>query len=259
MARSLKQRLAHDELTPVFAIGRIAHPIVIEMFALSGGYKGFWIDQEHAAISTQEVIVAALAARANDMDCFVRIAPTGYSPVTKCLEAGAGGVMAAQIHTAAQAEQFVSWAKFAPRGTRGLNVGGRDGDYSHKSAAQFVQDANRDHLVAIQVETASSVDEAEQIAAIDGVDLLFVGPADLSLALGVVGQFHHEKLWSAIERVAAACRQHGKHWGCVTPDPQFAERALELNCKMPTVGNELIALRRGVAALKDSFTAPFAE
>ncbi len=62
-------------------------------------------------------------------------------------------MMAAQIHTAAQAEEFVSWAKFAPRGTRGLNAGGRDGDYSYKPAAQMIEDTNRETFVAIQIET----------------------------------------------------------------------------------------------------------
>lgn len=257
MKRTFKELLATDQLIRVFALARIVHPIVIEMFGLAGKYHGFWLDQEHAQVTSDQLIVAALAGRANDMDCFVRIPPTGYWQVTQCLEAGAGGVMAAQIHSAEQARQFVSWAKFAPQGTRGLNTSGRDGDYTHKSAARFVDEANRESFVAIQIETAGSVDQADQIAAIDGVDLLFIGPADLSLALGVVGQFHHERLWEAIGKVAAACRKHGIAWGCVAPDPKFAERAVELGCRMPTMGNDILALRRGIETIQGQFGGQF--
>ena len=220
MARTFKEMLKTEELIRVFALGRIPNPIIVEMFGLAGKYDGFWLDQEHTQLSTDQIINLSLAARANQFDSFVRVPPTGYWQVTQCLEAGAGGVMAAQIHTADQAREFVSWCKFAPQGTRGLNAGGRDANYTHKPPAQFVEDANRDHFVAIQIETTGSVDEADAIAAIEGVDLLFVGPADLSLALGVVGQFHHEKLWDAIGAVAQACRQHGKAWGCPSLQPE---------------------------------------
>ena len=257
MARTFKEMLKTGELVNVFALGRIPNPIIVEMFGLAGKYDGFWLDQEHTQLSTDQIINLSLAARANDFDSFVRVPPTGYWQVTQCLEAGAGGVMAAQIHTAAQAREFVSWCKFAPQGTRGLNAGGRDANYTHKPPAQFVEDANRDHFVAIQVETIGSVEEADAIAAIEGVDLLFVGPADLSLALGVVGQFHHEKLWEAIGAVSQACQKHGKAWGCVAPDPQFADRAVENGCRMPTLGNEMHVLRKGIEAFHSVFQNQF--
>lgn len=258
MRKTFKELLATDELIRLFAIGRVVHPVVVEMYGLAGGFHGFWLDQEHAFISTEQLVMASLAAKANNFDCFVRLAPTGYSPVTQCLEAGVGGVMAAQIHSAAQAEEFVKWTKFAPRGSRGLNLSGCDANYTHKSAPQFIEDANREHFVAIQIETLGSLEEADAIAAIDGVDLLFVGPADLSLALGVPGQFHDDKLWAAIDKVAAACKNHGIGWGAVVPDPKFCERAVENGCRMPTIGNEVGVLRRGIEWFQKSFSNQFA-
>ena len=252
-----KELLATNELIPLFALGRVIHPVVIEMYGLAGGYRGFWLDQEHAFISTEQLVMASLAAKAHDMDCFVRMAPTGYSPVTQCLETGVGGVMAAQIHSAEHAEEYVKWTKFAPRGTRGLNLSGRDADYTLKTAPQFIEDSNREHFVAIQIETLGSLDEADAIAAIDGVDLLFIGPADLSLALGIPGQFHDDKLWEAIDRVAAACKNHGIGWGAVVPDPKFCDRAVDNGCRMPTIGNEVGVMRRGIEWFKSSFNKQF--
>jgi 2-dehydro-3-deoxyglucarate aldolase/4-hydroxy-2-oxoheptanedioate aldolase len=250
---SFKERLAHDELIRVFAVSRVTSPVLIEMIGLAGGYDGFWIDQEHSAVPYDQIVTLSLAARANGMDCFVRMAPIGYWQVTQNLEAGAGGVMAAQIHSVEQAEQFVQWAKFAPRGCRGINTGGRDADYTHKPAAQFAADANRDGLVAIQIESAAAADAADGIAALDGVDLLFIGPADLSLSLGIVGQFHHEKLWQAIQKVATAAKRHGKHWGAMPSDPEFAKKAIDLGCRMITIGNDVLAFRRGIEALKAAY------
>ncbi len=255
--RTLKERLAAGELCRVFALSRIVHPVVVEMFARAGGYHGLWLDQEHAANTTEQIATIALAARANDMDVIVRIPPTGYWQVTQCLEAGASGVMSAQIHSVAQAREFIAWTRFAPQGNRGLNNNGCDADYTHIPQAQFVVEANQRVLAGIQIETLGALDSVGEIAALPGVDLLFVGPSDLSLCLGVVGQFHHEKLWEAIARISHACATAGIHWGCVAPDAAFAERAVALGCRMPTLGNEIHALRRGVDSLRTAFQALF--
>ena len=255
--RRFKERLQNDELCPLFCLARLPEPLLVEMFGLAGKYAGFWLDQEHDQVSTKQMLALALAARANGMDSFVRMAPTHYAPVTQVLESGMGGVMAAQIHSADHAEEFVKWAKFNPDGVRGMNMSGYDAHYTHRPLNDFVTGANADSFVAIQIETLGAVSDAEKIAALDGVDLLFVGPVDLSLTLGVVGQFHHQKLWDAIEHVAQVCQQHGKHWGCVAPDPEFAARAIDNGCKMPTVGNDVVVMRRGIAALQSGFEAVF--
>src|SRR5690606_30351960 len=157
-------------------------------------FDGFWIDHEHCGFTIEQMESAARAGRACGMDCFVRVAPTDYALVTRCLESGTGGVMAAQISSPEQAEEFVKWAKFAPRGHRGLNPGGFDGRFGTLPLAEFCKQANEKTFVAIQIETVAAVDCCEEIAAIDGVDLLFYGPADLSQAYGVTGETMHPQL-----------------------------------------------------------------
>jgi 2-dehydro-3-deoxyglucarate aldolase/4-hydroxy-2-oxoheptanedioate aldolase len=237
--------------------GEELNPVVIDLYGLAGGFDGIWLDQEHVGLTYKDVQIAAVSARANNFDMIVRMPPTNYAEVTQHLEAGAGGVMAAQIHSAAHAEQFVTWAKFAPRGMRGMNTSGRDADYTHKSQAQFAESANRDHLVAIQIETLGAMNEASAIAALDGVDVLFVGPADLSQALGVLGQPNHGRVWEAIDQVAAACRKHGKHWGTVPVDSEFAERAYEKGCRMLSLSADVGTMRRGIEATKNAYATLF--
>lgn len=243
-----RELLAKNELVRLFSVGRLISPLTIDLFAWAGGFDGLWIDQEHVGVTWKEIELASIAARAHGLDTFARMAPVSYAHVTQALEAGAGGVMAAQIHSAEQAEEFVRWAKFTPRGTRGMNTSGRDAQYTRLSQAEFAASANREHLVAIQIETKGAVEFAEQIAAIDGVDVLFVGPADLSQALGILGQAHHPRLWEAIERVASACRRHGKHWGAVPADLEFARKAHEKGCRMLSFGGDVGAMRRGIDA-----------
>ncbi len=250
MAYCYKELLARNELCRIFCVGRLASTVTINTFGFAGGYHGIWIDQEHVGSSYKEIELATTAARANGMDSLVRVAPTGYSVVTQAFEAGAGGVMGAQITSAEHAEEFVQWSKFGPRGWRGMNTSGFDAQYTFLQQKEFAEKANREHFVAIQIETLGAVKDAEKIAAIDGVDLLFLGPADLSQALGVQGEKNHAKVWEVYDHVAAACKKHGKHWGTVPADPAFAVRCYDMGCRMLSLGADVFSMRLGVQALK---------
>jgi len=253
MSTRFRDVLAAGDLVRIFVLGRLVHPVIIDMFGLAGGFHGFWLDQEHCGLTYEQVQLASVCARANNFDCIVRMAPSDYALVTQNLEAGAGGVMAAQITSAEHAEQFVRWAKFAPRGCRGMNNAGRDADYTHKPQDKFAAESNRDHFLAIQIETLGALEQADEIAAIDGVDLLFVGPSDLSQAMGLLGQFNHPKLHEGLDRVAAACRRHGKHWGTVAPTKEYTQMCYDKGCRMLSLGADVVAVRQGIEVAKTNF------
>jgi 4-hydroxy-2-oxoheptanedioate aldolase len=257
MFDTIRDRLARDELVLAAGVGRLLHHNFIQMIGLHGGFHALWFDLEHVGFSIQELEVATITASSQGMDSFTRLAPTDYASVTRCYEAGSSGVMAAQIFSAAQAEEFVRWAKFAPRGHRGLNAGGWDGKYNMTPLADFCERANREHFVAIQIETAQAVEECDAIAAIDGVDLLFIGPADLSQNLGVTGDFWNQKCLDAIDRVAEGCKSHGKHWGAVTVSPEHADMLVEKGCKLISPTNDVRIVNVGVQAVKKSFAKYF--
>ena len=256
---TLKQRLSAGEFLRICGMGRIPHHNLIHIIGLSGGFHGLWFDLEHTSFSTQELEVVTMAAREHGLDTFCRVAPTDYATVTRCLEAGSSGVMAAQIFSAAQAEEFVRWAKFAPRGWRGLNTGGWDAKFTMEPVVQFTRRANEETFVAIQIETVASVNECEAIAAIDGVDALFVGPSDLSQGLGVTGQFFHEKCLAAIDKVSAACRNAGKPWSAVTFNAEHAEMLISKGCRMLSPTNDVRMIVAGVNTIKKDFNALFAK
>lgn len=248
-----KRLLQEDRVLKVFAVGRLPHPVVIEMLGLAGGYDGVWLDQEHGGLTTEQVMMLGITCRANDLGCFVRIPFTHYSVVSHSLESGVDGVMAARIDGLADAQRFVQWCKFHPAGERGLNTSGADGHYTGRSPAELAAEANEKNFVAVQIETLGALEDADQIAALSEVDLLFIGPSDLSQALGRLGQPDHPDVWAAIEKVAQACRSHGKPWGIVPAGPQHAARCVELGCRMLTCGNDVSAVRLGLAAVKETY------
>jgi 2-dehydro-3-deoxyglucarate aldolase/4-hydroxy-2-oxoheptanedioate aldolase len=252
-----KDLLATDRIIRVFCSGRLVHPISLQLFGLAGGYDGFWLDAEHAGISTDQITTAALVGRACGLGSFVRMPVTSYATVTQALESGVDGVMAAQVTSSDEAEKFVTWSKFAPRGCRGVNTQGADANFTHKTPLELARDANHDHFVAIQIETLGALDDVDAIAALDDVDLLFVGPSDLSQALGVLGQPDHKTVWAAIDTVASACRRHGKAWGIVPAGPDYADRCAEKGCRMITFGSDVAAMRLGVQALKNLYASQF--
>lgn len=255
----LKDRIQAGEQVVVFGVGRMFHPNVVRYLGMSGDFDGFWIDLEHGGFTTREIEAAVAAGMAHGLEAFVRVPPTDYATVTRCFESGAMGVMAAQIHSAAQAEEFVRWSKFAPRGRRGMNPLGFDGGYGSIPLPEFASRANERSFVAIQIETAQSVAEVDEIAAIDGVDLLFVGPADLGQALGAIGDLTNDRALEAIDAVAAACRNHGKHWGAVTPSPEYAELLIEKGCTLICPTNEVKLVAAGLGSVKNSFSRLWSE
>src|SRR6202043_2335881 len=131
--------------------GQFCHPKLVELIGLAGGYDAVWLDQEHVGLSLEQIEQASLAARATGLDSFVRLTATDYATVMRPLEAGAGGIMAAQVRSARETADIVRWAKFHPHGLRGVNSTGVDGRYGTMAVVEYMQRANADTLIAIQI------------------------------------------------------------------------------------------------------------
>src|SRR6266446_5946 len=185
MSLRLKERLRQGELVRVFCLGQMCDPKLLEMVSLHGGYDAVWLDQEHCALTLGQLEDATRAARATGMDTFVRLAPTDYATVMRPLEAGAGGIMAAQVRDARQTEEIVRWAKFHPRGIRGINNTGADGRYGMVPLGEYLREANANTFIAVQIENIEALEDVERIAAVKDIDVLFIGPADLSQSMGI--------------------------------------------------------------------------
>ncbi len=255
----LKEALAQGKLVRVFCVGQLCLPKVVESIGWLGGYDAVWLDHEHGGLTIAQIEAATCAARAVGIDTFVRLAAMDYATVMRPLEAGAGGIMAAQVRNAQQAEQIMQWAKFHPRGVRGINSTGVDGRYGTLPFPDYIRRANAETFVALQIENAEALDDVEAIAAVPDVDVLFVGPADLSQSLGIPGQWQHPRLWEAIKRVSRAAKTHGVHWAILPMDPTAARRCVDMGCRMLSLGIDVWALQKGLRAWRAEYEDLFAD
>jgi 4-hydroxy-2-oxoheptanedioate aldolase len=259
MGARLKALLSQDRVVRVFGLGQFCSGKLVEVVGWHGGFDAVWLDQEHAGLAVAQLEEAARAARACGLDSFVRLAPTDYATVMRALEAGAGGVMAAMVRSARQAEEVVAWSKFHPRGLRGVNGTGVDGRYGSTPAGEYSARANAETVVGVQVECAEAVEDVEMIAAVPDLDFLFVGPADLSQSLGVPAEWEHPRLWQAIERVAKAAAARRVAWGILPLGPAHARRCVGLGCRILSIGLDAWAFQKGVWAYKNDYAEFFAD
>jgi 2-dehydro-3-deoxyglucarate aldolase/4-hydroxy-2-oxoheptanedioate aldolase len=255
MPSGLRALLRQERVFRIFCLGQLCSPKVVEIIALHGGYDAVWIDLEHGGLSGADVEQAARAARGFGLETFVRLAPTDYASVMRPLEAGAGGIMAAQVRSALQTEEIVRWAKFHPRGIRGINNTGVDGRYGITPFVDYLQEQNDKSFIAIQIENSAAVEDVEAIAAVPDIDMLFVGPADLSQSLGIPGEWNHPLLWQAIERVAEAARNAKVAWSILPPNAEYAARCVKLGCRVLSTGIDVWALQRGLRSFLDEFAS----
>lgn len=172
------------------------------------------IDMEHSPIGAEHAAELVGVASGAGLAPFVRVDELSRSPILKMLDVGAAGLIVPQLETVEQARQLVVWAKFAPVGNRGY-CPSRDGgwglDENYASGMSGYMDwANRNTMLIPQCETAGCLEHIEEIVAIEGVDGIFIGPFDLSIALGIPGRFDDPRHIAAVERVRLACERANK-------------------------------------------------
>lgn len=185
------------------------------------------LDMEHSGFGFEAVKAVCVGGRAAGLPVLVRVAHRHPNEVSRALDAGADGLMAPLVSSAREAADFVSWATYPPGGTRGMAMGvahdayGADGAGSVKAV---IERANRRRSVIIQIETRAGAEDADAIAAVDGVDCLWIGHMDLSCSLGVPGRFDHPDFAAAVAKVRDAAKGRGKAFGRLAGSPGEARR-----------------------------------
>lgn len=171
-------------------------------------------DMEHGAYSMSDIADVLTVSRALPFTTFVRIPELSKAWVSRVLDAGADGIMLPMVETEAQAKQFVYWAKYTPLGNRGLAIGlGATGYKGQTEPTAYMAAENVDTLTIAQIETTTGVDNVEAIAATPGIDVLLIGPGDLSTSLGCPMQMDAPELHEAIDKVAKSATDYGKIFG----------------------------------------------
>ena len=177
------------------------------------GYDGIWVDGEHRAFDPREAQSLIALHHLADIDCIWRASTLEKTGLYRLLEDGAAGIMLRDVSTAEKAKALVQAVKFPPVGDRGLDSAGLDADFLVSLPNYDTQQVNRETCLVVQIETPEAVDNAEAIAAVPGVDVLFIGPGDLSLRYGGSPAMSDPKMIATNEKIASVCKKHGKAWG----------------------------------------------
>jgi 2-dehydro-3-deoxyglucarate aldolase/4-hydroxy-2-oxoheptanedioate aldolase len=181
------------------------------------GFDWALVDLEHGMGTEADLLGQLVAIQATPTAAVVRVVSAERMRVGRVLDLGADGLMIPRLETVADVAGTVSWMRYPPAGIRGVAAGTRGAGYSTLSHPQ-IQEINQRILGVFQVESPVAVEAVETIAAIEGVDVLFVGPADLSHSMGIPGSFADPRFTAALDRVAAAARAHGKGSGILVRD-----------------------------------------
>jgi 4-hydroxy-2-oxoheptanedioate aldolase len=244
----VKAKLSRGEPVLVPAL-HFTDPSVYEMTSLMG-FDCIWLDLEHHGTSVETAAQLMRAARVGGADVMARPAKGEFMRMGRLLEMGAQGIMYPRCDDAEEAKQIVRWSKFAPLGTRGFDGGNADAPYCSMPMDPYIREANAETFLVVQIEDLSAVENSPQIAAVEGVDVLFIGPADLSILSGVPGQFDHPRVQDAIRRVADAAKQAGKHWGTTSPSAARTRQLLDQGARFVCQGCDIVLVKQGLEQIR---------
>lgn len=219
------------------------HPVVPELLGHLG-VDFVCVDQEHSAMGPETVQALVAAAALAGLPALVRVADATIHHLAAALDAGAAGVVVPRVSSAGTAAGAVRASRYPPQGERGIGPG-RAAGYG-RTIADALARANETTLVAVQIETRTALERVEEIAAVDGVDLLFIGPGDLSVSLGLAGGMADPALDEAVERVLTAASAAGRAAGIFAPDVERARRWRERGFALVVVGSDLGFMAEGI-------------
>lgn len=235
----VKDKLARGEVVASMTV-RFTRGVEIAQIARTAGFDMLYVDLEHSSFSFDTAGQICLAALSAGIAPFVRPPDKRPETIARLLDGGALGVIAPGVGSADEARAIVEAAKFPPLGTRGAS-----GPYPHLQYRSFPAEEvaaamNDATMVIVQFESAEAVDRADEIAAVDGVDMVLVGVNDMLASLGLAGQYEHPKVHDAYARTIEACRKHGKHVGVggLAIRPKLAAEFVAMGARMISTGTD---------------------
>jgi len=232
----------------LFEFNTLGIPRILE----AAGADFALIDLEHTGWGLEGIRPLLAAGKAADQDLLVRVQGSARHLISPALDLGACGVMVPMVADAIEAERIVRAARFSPNGGRGFGL--LYPDQLAEGVGAAIRAADEGTLVVVQIETETGVDHVEEIAGTPGIDVLWVGQFDLSIALGIPGAFEDTRLIAAEDRVLAACAAAGITAGVLVGSIDVARSMLARGFRMIALGSDIDlygdALRSGLDALR---------
>jgi 2-keto-3-deoxy-L-rhamnonate aldolase RhmA len=251
--KPLRQRALRGEVLAGTWLN-LASSLTAEM-AGRAGFDWLLLDREHGVGDSETLLHQLQAIDCTPACAVVRIAWNDAARFKLALDLGPSGIMVPYVNTAEEARQAVAAMRYPPQGVRGVARFNRAAGFSMEFDRYFAE-ANASLLTVIQIETPEAVANAAEIAAIDGVDVLFVGPLDLSVNLGIPQQFAHPDFRAAIAKVIAAAKGAGKAAGTLLANAEQIALAIADGYTFIAVGSDGGLVANGMKSLAAAFANP---
>jgi 4-hydroxy-2-oxoheptanedioate aldolase len=216
--------------------------VMVPKFAAHFHYDGVWVDSEHRAFDPKEIQAMLANYHTADVDCLFRPSTKEKTTLYRHLEDGATGLMIPHVGSADEARALVQAVKFPPLGDRGIDGAGRDCGFYIGITEDYTDRANRETFLMVQIETPQALENIDEIAAVPGVDLIFLGPGDMSLRQGCTGAARDPKMLENQQKINAACVRHGKAWGRPAGSAEDARFLVEMGARLIAFGSEFMAI-----------------
>lgn len=247
----IKSKLSRNEPVLLTTL-HLTDPSLFEMTSLMG-FDGIWLDLEHHHFSVETANEFLRAARVGSSDVMVRPAKGEFMRMGRILEAGATGIMYPRCDNAAEAREVVKWAKFAPQGQRGIDAANPDNPYCMMPLVEYLKAANEQTFIVTQIEDPQALKHCDEMAVVDGVDVIFFGPGDFSILSGIPGQWDHPLIEDAMRKIAAATKKAGKHWGMPIFSIDHAKKVLELGGRFLCHSADIIMVKTALEDMQRKF------
>jgi 2-keto-3-deoxy-L-rhamnonate aldolase RhmA len=249
-----KLKMAAGELA-VGMIVRLLRGVEIAAIAKGAGFDCLYVDLEHCSFSLESVSQICLTATSLGVTPMVRVAGNDRADIGRTLETGAQGIIVPHVENRAEAERIVEAARFPPAGERSLLATNAHTLFRGGPAEEVMQRINESTLVVGMIESVTAVRNADDIASVDGLDMLLVGTNDLCNSLGVPGQLDHPSVRQAYEHVAASCRANKKHLGVggLNSRPDIAKQMIALGARYVSAGSDTGFLMNAATAAAQAF------
>jgi 2-dehydro-3-deoxyglucarate aldolase/4-hydroxy-2-oxoheptanedioate aldolase len=208
MKNKTKAKLKNGEIVIGHFILEFDTPGIGQM-AANAGCDFLIFDMEHSSLTQESIRRSVLSAKSADVTALVRVPYTEYFLMSRALDAGAEGLMVPRVETRDQTLKIIDSTKYPPAGNRGAAFGIAHDDYKGVDIAASAERANEETLIIVQTETAKGVENVDEILSVDGVDVAWIGQCDLSISLGIPGQYDHPDFLRAFDKVLNACEKHG--------------------------------------------------
>ena len=248
----IKAKLQQGESVLITTL-HLTDPSVYELTSLMG-FDGIWMDMEHHTYSLETAAGLMRAARVGSADIIARPAKGEFMRMQRMLEAGAHGIMYPRCDDAKEAAEVVGWAKFAPQGRRGCDAANPDAPYLTMPVDQYVAEANRQTFVIMQIESPEALERANEIAAVEGVDALMLGPGDFSILSGFPGQMKDERTRNAKLKIADAAQRAGKDWGCPVGSVEQAKELMGMGARFVFYQADIVMIKNGLEQIQKDMT-----